>query len=508
MSIETQARRETAEELRAEFATRLTTAMESAMGDVAAKLGASQEQVNLLSEQVARRVDESISDMNTKVIASQEQLSELSSEIGRRLDEFAAGSLTESGELVAAAKREMEAMFQVESDQRKLAEEKLLEALAAAESRRDADRAERDAAEAKLREELQKELATHFEERGSSEVALRTELNDEMSQQMGKQAELLGNSLEELGSSMEASMAQMREELVSRMDDEAGVLIASKEELQGLIENAREERAAENAELRAEIATQMAASIAQELEGTKDEFIREVEEARKISTDASDAIASQVDQLGKDVAAQARTLEATGETLRAEIRGIDERHTAAIADVSSKQSADDARAASAEEARSAALEVVAGEAAERAAVASELRAEMATQLASQLALHDENVLERAQRLVEESEKQVSETVILPLMDKMESMEGAHQSLKERHDEMATSIDALGEKVTNEVTERKVSVERLQGFMQGFIAASPRVSTAGASGGAGTAPSTAGGNLAAVDESPVEVEAAS
>ena len=79
-----------------------------------------------------------------------------------------------------------------------------------------------------------------------------------MSNALEKQADLLGSSLEE----MESSISQLRDDMVGRLDDESGVLIATKEELTNLVGGERKEREAETAEIRAELATQLAASTA------------------------------------------------------------------------------------------------------------------------------------------------------------------------------------------------------------------------------------------------------
>ena len=369
---ESKARQDGTEEVKAEFAARLTTAVEGALSEVNAKLADSEVQFTGMSEEMQKR------------------LGELSESTGNA-----------SVELVADAKREMEALFQVESDQRKLAEEKVLEAIQEQERRAEAERVEREAAEKQLRDELQKELESFNDQRTTAETSLREELNGEMSNALEKQADLLGSSLEE----MESSISQLRDDMVGRLDDESGVLIATKEELTNLVGGERKEREAETAEIRAELATQLAASMTETSEGVKDDLARAIEDVRASGVAASESLNERVEQLGHDVA-----------EMKAKQNG-----EPSVPSVTKEE-----------------LEALVGdERKEREAGTAELRAELATQLAAGV-------------------EEVRANVV-----------AASESLNER-------VEQLNDAVRKEETDRKVSVESLKGFVQGFVAAnSPR-----------------------------------
>ena len=222
-----------------------------------------------------------------------------------------------------------------------------------------------------------------------------------MSNALEKQADLLGSSLEE----MESSISQLRDDMVGRLDDESGVLIATKEELTNLVGGERKEREAETAEIRAELATQLAASMTETSEGVKDDLARAIEDVRASGVAASESLNERVEQLGHDVA-----------EMKAKQDG-----EPSVPSVTKEE-----------------LEALVGdERKEREAGTAELRAELATQLAAGV-------------------EEVRANVV-----------AASESLNER-------VEQLNDAVRKEETDRKVSVESLKGFVQGFVAAnSPR-----------------------------------
>ena len=222
-----------------------------------------------------------------------------------------------------------------------------------------------------------------------------------MSNALEKQADLLGSSLEE----MESSISQLRDDMVGRLDDESGVLIATKEELTNLVGGERKEREAETAEIRAELATQLAASMTETSEGVKDDLARAIEDVRASGVAASESLNERVEQMGHDVA-----------EMKAKQDG-----EPSVPSVTKEE-----------------LEALVGdERKEREAGTAELRAELATQLAAGV-------------------EEVRANVV-----------AASESLNER-------VEQLNDAVRKEETDRKVSVESLKGFVQGFVAAnSPR-----------------------------------
>ncbi|GHP09227.1 hypothetical protein PPROV_000796400 [Pycnococcus provasolii] len=360
------------------------------------------------------------------------------------------------------------------------------------------------------------ELESFNDQRTTAETSLREELNGEMSNALEKQADLLGSSLEE----MESSISQLRDDMVGRLDDESGVLIATKEELTNLVGGERKEREAETAEIRAELATQLAASMTETSEGVKDDLARAIEDVRASGVAASESLNERVEQLGHDVAEMKakqdgepsvpsvtkEELEAVRASGVAASESLNERVEQMGHDVAEMKAKQDGEPSVPSVTKEELEALVGDERKEREAGTAELRAELATQLAAGIEEVRSSGVAASESLnerVEQMGHDVAEVKSVPSVTKEELEALVGDERKEREAgtaelraELATQLAAgveevranvvaaseslnerveqLNDAVRKEETDRKVSVESLKGFVQGFVAAnSPR-----------------------------------